>query len=87
MTFDEALIKKAKLPLTITYQGSKMKVYIVPLLQSELDNFIEHMNGHRVTNKTAQMFATQGQFTIKGIAFLNNNVSFLTYNELLDELS
>lgn len=78
MTFNDAVIKKAKLPATITYHSHKMKIYIVPLLQDDFENFLKHLDGHRITNKTSQLFSTNNQYTIKGVSIINQVTTSLS---------
>lgn len=84
MTFNDAVIRKAKLPQAFTYKGNKMKIYIVPLLQADFENFLNHLNGHRITNKTAQLFSTNDQFTIKGVTIINQAITCLNFQELIN---
>lgn len=86
MTFDDAVIKKAKLPSVISYQGKKMKIYVVPQLTADLEKYVAYFEGHRITNKTALAFSTDNQFTVKGISVSNDAISILSYNDLMKEV-
>ncbi|WPU95583.1 hypothetical protein SNE25_08610 [Mucilaginibacter sabulilitoris] len=86
MKIEDAITRKAKLPFAISFKGRKMRIYLVPQLPLDLEKFIEHLKGHRVTDKTALLFSSDKQFTVKAIAIDNGCTTILNYQELGDIL-
>lgn len=85
MKFEDATFKKAKLPKAFIYRGNKIKIFIVPQAKADLEKFIDHIKGHRITDKTALLFSSDNQFTVKGISIGNNYITILDYQELVDK--
>jgi hypothetical protein len=87
MRFKDAVELKSTLPQEVFYNETWMKIYIVPVRDTDFNKF---MNYYSVTNttiiddSTAKRFCSNDDYTLHGLAKIGTYNLFLNLPNLLD---